>query len=149
MSGFVVITEPLSFTDDIRAANLDTPTQTVPRELLESIASMRRPAQWAGRGSCAITESACQAAIDFIAAALAESPELPVPWVGPSVLGGIGFQWDFPSASFMARVLSENPDEVYFQVEGPGQYHKAGTAPTSEVIERLRAAQRGTTPQRP
>jgi hypothetical protein len=105
--------------------------------LTSRIMSLKRESGWAGKGSKGISQAACIAAISFIEAARSTINELPLPRVGPSVLGGVALQWDFGHVHFMARIDSDLR-RIHFQEEGPGFRQIDGVTADEDAIERLR-----------
>ena len=101
------------------------------------ILSLRRQANWAGKGSKGISQAACIAATSLVSAACSTIKNLPLPRVGPSVLGGVALQWDFGQVHFMARIDSDLR-RIHYQEEGPGFRQSDGITTDEDVIQRLR-----------
>jgi hypothetical protein len=101
------------------------------------ILSLKRQSNWAGKGSKGISQAACIAAISFVSDACATIQNLPLPRVGPSVLGGVALQWDFGQVHFMVRIDSDL-SHIHFQEEGPGFRQSDGVMEGLDVIQRLR-----------
>ena len=99
--------------------------------------ALKRGRNWSGQGSGAVTEAACEAAFAFVSEATSRCGELPLPQVAPSVLGGVGLQWDFNEWGFLVRISSSDRKSVHYQEEGPNYYQSDGTASQSEVVQRL------------
>src|SRR4051794_11143530 len=81
-----------------------TPPGVIPEGFRDQVMAMERKAGSYGKGSRAISKSACESAIGFVREAIGQCADLPLPRVGPSVTGAVSLQWSFGTVHFLAQI---------------------------------------------
>ena len=109
----------------------------IPPEFRSQIFALQRDAGWSGPDSRPVLLGACVIAVKFVAWARSRVAGLPLPRIGPSVLGGVALQWQSGDVHFMVRAESFDAKNLHFQEEGPGFHQSEGTASAFQIVTRM------------
>ena len=105
--------------------------------VVERIKSARRRYGWQGKGSHAVTRGACEAAARFALATAVLLPNLALPRVSPSPVGGVLLSWRFGDLGFSVRFRSKDPSAVEYQWSDADFEHGQGKGTDTEIRDRL------------
>jgi hypothetical protein len=103
---------------------------------------MERKAHWLGRGSKPVRKDACVAAVDFMRSVRQSFPDLALPGVAPSALGGVALMWKISDNHLMVRIESSDLEKIYFQKEGPRNDEEDAVTTSKDVLKRMEHIQR-------